>query len=68
MIPYEIIVILLSTFSILLYFILFITVIQIKKELDQLKESTKLTEEELEKISERLEKLKTLSRGEDDVL
>jgi len=57
---YEITATILSIFSILLYLALFITTIQLKRELNQLKQSTRLTEEELEIINERLEKLKTL--------
>ena len=52
--------IVIATVSLLLNVILFIKVIQLKKELDHVKQSTRLTREELEKINERLRRLKTL--------
>ena len=40
--------------------ILFIKLMQLKKELDDVKQSTRLTREELDKINERLGRLKSL--------
>jgi type II secretory pathway pseudopilin PulG len=40
--------------------ILFIKIVQLKKELDQVKHSTRLTREEVQKLNERLGKLKSL--------
>jgi len=57
---YGIIATIISISSIFLCAVLFITTIQLKRELDQVKKSTRLTQEELERITERLEKLKTL--------
>ncbi|MEO2117657.1 MAG: hypothetical protein ABGW92_04540 [Methanocaldococcus sp.] len=44
--------------SIILNIILGIKVIQLQKELDELKRATRLTKEEVEKLNERLRKLK----------
>ena len=60
MISYNILAIAIATFSLVLNVILFIKVIQLKIELDNVKQSTRLTREELEKINERLRRLKTL--------
>jgi hypothetical protein len=46
--------------SILLNIILFIKIIQLKQELDSVKHSTRLTREEVQKLNERLGKLKSL--------
>ena len=45
--------------SILLNIILGIKVIQLQKELEELKRATRLTKEEVEKLNERLRKLKS---------
>ena len=60
MMSYNTIAVAIATFSLILNAILFIKVIQLKRELDQLKQSTRLTREELEKIQERLKRLKAL--------
>ncbi|MBW9219867.1 hypothetical protein KKP89_00200 [Methanothermococcus sp. SCGC AD-155-N22] len=60
MISYNMLAIAIATFSLVLNVILFIKVIQLKIELDNVKQSTRLTREELEKINERLRRLKTL--------
>ncbi|AXI24746.1 hypothetical protein CFE53_00600 [Methanofervidicoccus sp. A16] len=60
MTSYNMLAIVIATVSLLLNVILFIKVIQLKKELDHVKQSTRLTREELEKINERLRRLKTL--------
>ncbi|GBF36824.1 hypothetical protein [Methanofervidicoccus abyssi] len=60
MIPYSTIAIIIAIFSLILNVILFIKVVQLKTELDHIKQSTKLTREELEKIQERLKRLKDL--------
>ena len=57
---YDTIAIIIATFSLILNVILFIKVVQLKTELDHIKQSTKLTREELEKIQERLKRLKDL--------
>ncbi len=44
--------------SLLINIVLFIKVIQLKNELDKLKQSTRLTREEVQKLNERLSKLK----------
>ncbi|MCQ6253593.1 hypothetical protein [Methanocaldococcus sp.] len=46
------------TISILLNIILGIKVIQLQKELENVKKATRLTKEEVEKLNERLRKLK----------
>jgi len=56
--PYEIMISILSLSSLSLCLLLLITTLQLRGELDQLKQSTRLTREELERIKERLEKLK----------
>ncbi|MBW9223103.1 hypothetical protein KKP90_00695 [Methanothermococcus sp. SCGC AD-155-E23] len=58
MISYDTIAIIIATLSITLNIILSIKLIQLKRELDQLKQSTRLTREELERINERLRRLK----------
>ena len=60
MIPYSTVAIIIAIFSLILNVILFIKVVQLKTELDYIKQSTKLTREELEKIQERLKRLKDL--------
>ena len=60
MTSYGTIAMVVATCSLILNAILFIKVIQLKRELDQLKQSTRLTREELEKIQERLKRLKAL--------
>ena len=57
---YGVLAAILSISSILVCIILFINTYQLKKELDYIKQSTRLTQEELEKITERLEKVRTL--------
>jgi len=49
-----------AVISILMNVILFIKLMQLKKELDNVRQSTKLTREEVEKLNERLRKIKTL--------
>ena len=46
--------------SLIINVILSIKIIQLKKELDQVKHSTRLTREEVQKLNERLGKLKSL--------
>jgi di/tricarboxylate transporter len=46
--------------SILINIILIIRIIQMKQELDRVKQSTRLTREEVQKLNERLGKLKSL--------
>ncbi|HIQ32180.1 MAG TPA: hypothetical protein EYH55_01695 [Methanothermococcus okinawensis] len=58
MISYDTIAIIIATLSITLNIILTIKLIQLKRELDQLKQSTRLTREELERINQRLRRLK----------
>jgi len=58
MISYDTIAIIIATLSITLNIILTIKMIQLKRELDQLKQSTRLTREELERINQRLRRLK----------
>ncbi|GBF36822.1 hypothetical protein [Methanofervidicoccus abyssi] len=57
---YGTVAIIIAIFSLILNVILFIKVVQLKTELDHIKQSTKLTREELEKIQERLKRLKDL--------
>ena len=57
---YGTVAIIIATFSLILNVILFIKVVQLKTELDHVKQSTRLTREELEKINERLRRLKAL--------
>jgi len=57
---YGTVAIIIAIFSLILNVILFIKVVQLKTELDYIKQSTKLTREELEKIQERLKRLKDL--------
>jgi len=58
MASYGTIAIIVAIISLVLNVILFIKIIQLKRELDYLKQSTKLTREELEKINERLRRIK----------
>ena len=58
MISYDTIAVIIATLSITLNIILSIKLVQLKRELDQLKQSTRLTREELERINERLRRLK----------
>jgi len=58
MISYDRIAIIIAIFSIILNIVLTIKLIQIKRELDYVKQSTRLTREELEKINERLRRIK----------
>jgi hypothetical protein len=44
--------------SLIINVILFIKIIQLKRELDNVKQSTRLTREEVQKLNERLGKLK----------
>jgi len=60
MISYSTLAIVIATFSLILNVILFIKVVQLKTELDHVKQSTRLTREELERIQERLKRLKEL--------
>jgi hypothetical protein len=46
--------------SILINIILIVRIIQMKQELDRVKQSTRLTREEVQKLNERLGKLKSL--------
>ena len=57
---WEIIAVIISISSILLCIALFVTTIQLNRELAYIKQSTRLTQEELEKITERLERVRTL--------
>lgn len=57
---YGTVAIIIATFSLILNVILFIKVVQLKTELDHVKQSTRLTREELERIQERLKRLKEL--------
>ena len=57
---WEIIAVIISISSIVLCIALFVTTIQLNRELVYLKQSTRLTQEELEKITERLERVRTL--------
>ena len=59
MISYDRIAIIIAIFSITLNIVLTIKLIQIKRELDHVKQSTRLTREELEKINERLRRIKS---------
>ena len=59
MISYDRIAIIIAIFSIILNIVLTIKLIQIKRELDHVKQSTRLTREELEKINERLRRIKS---------
>ncbi len=45
--------------SLILNIILFIKLVQLKKELDRVRQSTRLTREEVQKLNERLGKLKS---------
>ena len=54
------VVLIIAVISILMNVILFIKLMQLKKELDNVRQSTKLTREEVEKLNERLRKIKTL--------
>lgn len=56
--PYEIMISILSLSSLSLCLLLLITTLQLRGELDQLKQSTRLTREELERINERLKRIK----------
>lgn len=44
--------------SLILNIILFIKLVQLKKELDRVRQSTRLTREEVQKLNERLGKIK----------
>ena len=59
MISYDRIAIIIAIFSIILNIVLTIKLIQLKRELDYVKQSTRLTREELEKINERLRRIKS---------
>ena len=54
------IAIVIAVTSIILNILLFIKVMQLKNELNRVKQSTRLTREELEKINERLSRFKSL--------
>jgi len=58
MISYNTVAIVIATFSLILNIILTIRLIQLKRELNNVKQSTRLTREELEKINERLRRIK----------
>ena len=61
MISYSTIAIVVAVISLTLNVILLIKIIQVKRELDKLKHSTRLTREELERINERLRRLKGIT-------
>ena len=54
------IAIIIAVISIIINIVLFIKVMQLKNELNNVKQSTRLTREELEKINERLSGFKSL--------
>ena len=58
MVSYSTIAIVVAVISLILNIILFIKIVQLKRELDHVKQSTRLTREELEKINERLRRIK----------
>ena len=58
MVSYSTIAIVVAVISLILNVILFIKIVQLKRELDHVKQSTRLTREELEKINERLRRIK----------
>ena len=58
---YGIISLIVAVISLTLNVILLIKIIQVKRELDKLKHSTRLTREELERINERLRRLKGIT-------
>ena len=58
MVSYSTIAIVVAVISLILNVILFIKIVQLKRELDYVKQSTRLTREELEKINERLRRIK----------
>ena len=49
-----------AVISLITNVVLFVKVMQLKNELNKVKQSTRLTREELEKINERLSKFKSL--------
>ncbi|HIP16903.1 MAG TPA: hypothetical protein EYG76_01170 [Methanothermococcus okinawensis] len=57
---YDTIAFIIAIISLSINIILFIKLMQLKKELDNVKQSTRLTREELDKINERLGRLKSL--------
>ncbi|MDK2791036.1 MAG: hypothetical protein PWP15_1545 [Methanothermococcus sp.] len=57
MIDYNVILVIVLI-SLLLNVILFFKVVQLKKEMDGIKDSTRLTKEEVSKLNERLKRLK----------
>jgi len=54
------IAVIIAVISIIINILLFIKVMQLKNELGHVKQSTRLTREELEKINERLSRFKSL--------
>lgn len=54
------IAIIIAVISLIINIVLFIKVMQLKNELNNVKQSTRLTREELEKINERLSRFKSL--------
>ena len=54
------IAIVIAVISLIINIVLFIKVMQLKNELNNVKQSTRLTREELEKINERLSRFKSL--------
>ena len=59
MVSYGTIAMVVAFISLILNVILFIKIVQLKRELDKLKQSTRLTREELERINERLKRIKS---------
>ena len=57
---YDTVAFVIASISFLINIILFIKLLQLKSELDKVKQSTRLTREELEKINERLGRLKSM--------
>jgi len=57
---YDTIAFIIAIISLLINIILFVKLIQLKNELDNVKQSTRLTREELNKINERLGRLKSV--------
>ena len=56
------IAIVIAVISLIINIVLFIKVIQLKKELEHVKQSTRLTREELDKINERLSRFKNFKK------
>ncbi|WP_292459561.1 hypothetical protein [Methanothermococcus sp.] len=54
------VVLIMAIISLLINIVLFIKLVQLKKELDNVKHSTRLTREEVEKLNERLKRIKSL--------